>query len=170
MACISRSLLKQFFCLNIIRLIVFFMSVSPISPGILRPYYAFNHPLLLMISLEGGVNIYSKTLNGKISNDPHLICGGLNALSLFLKEVLDMEDPIKRIILDEYEIFITNVNDITLYYMFIGDEEESIGKLAEFINEMTKKRYWSKFNNGKFEISTRMVNILDKMVTRIFMD
>lgn len=136
------------------------------SPSKVYPIYTFECPIMVMISLKGGINLYSKVLDGSINIDPQLISGALIAFSTFLGEAFRIKNHIERMIFNDYEIFIMNVDDVIFYYMFIGNEDESLEKITLFINKIKRMAIWKRITNGIPEMSKRSEKQIDKLVNQ----
>ncbi|MHA2251926.1 MAG: hypothetical protein ACXAD7_16300 [Candidatus Kariarchaeaceae archaeon] len=140
-----------------------------LSKSMFKHIDAIDHQsVMIMLTLEGGICIYSKELLLQSTKDPQLISGALTAIANLTTEILSFEDPINKITINDLSIFITRVNNVIIYYIFKGDEEESIDLLVNFILRLNKHKYWRTMAENTSGITKRVYKSIDRIASELF--
>ncbi|MHA2090355.1 MAG: hypothetical protein ACW98K_05805 [Candidatus Kariarchaeaceae archaeon] len=128
------------------------------------------NPLLVMISQQGGTNLFNYKIDESIQLDPQLISCGLNAFSQFINEAFVIKENINKIQFNRYTLFVLHCEQLIIYYLFTGNEVTSIETVTKFMHELINTRVWYELNQKPYQVTTRQKAELRILVRHHFLD
>ncbi|MBD3189277.1 MAG: tetratricopeptide repeat protein [Candidatus Heimdallarchaeota archaeon] len=127
--------------------------------------------ILIIVSSETGICLYSKKFYHKSKIDDQLIGGFLTAINNFGREALSTRGSIERIKHGEFTLLIKSKSRVIFCYVFKGQSYSASQKLEEFVQDIYKsKDLWHKLNSLGTDkvLTTKEVSFIDKTIEKQF--
>ncbi|MBY9006669.1 MAG: tetratricopeptide repeat protein [Candidatus Lokiarchaeota archaeon] len=128
---------------------------------------------LLIIKIEDGECLFSKSFQDGNLDDSGLIAGFISAINLFGKEAFSSSGSIDRIKHGEHLIILQSKGDLLFGYVFKGQSYSAISKLNTFSDFLAIST--NNFKNmltsiqKENEIPEEMLSIITQLINRIFL-
>lgn len=127
--------------------------------------------ILLIVSSESGICLYSRRFFQKSKIDDQLIGGFLTAINNFGREALSTHGSIERIKHGEFTLLIKSKSRVIFCYVFKGSSYSASQKLEGFVHEIyNSKELWQKLNSLDSDkvLSTKEESFIDKIIEKKF--
>ena len=122
---------------------------------------------LLSISLTSGIPLYEKKFDDTFKYKGQLFTIGINALRIFLLDSFRRTN-ITNIIVDELTLRMINIDDVIVYYVYIGDSEVHEKRFNAFIERLVTMDCWRRFSQSEYNIYEKDTKSISLMVEEIF--
>ncbi len=129
------------------------------------------NPVVILITSEAGMPIFSKSFIDEFSFKDHLWSGFLTAFNSFSDEMLS--EGLERAKFGEYTLLIKAVSPFLVCYLFKGQSYLAQQKLINFIDKITNNdtiwQTFTKFYKTNQEIQLKDVPSLENLLTESFL-
>jgi tetratricopeptide (TPR) repeat protein len=129
------------------------------------------NPVVLLITSEAGIPIFSKAFMEEFSFKDHLWSGFLTAFNSFSDEMLS--EGLERAKFGEYTLLMKAVSPFLVCYLFKGQSYLAQQKLQSFVDKISNNyTVWQTFNKyyqANQEIQIKDIPILENLLTESFL-
>jgi hypothetical protein len=129
------------------------------------------NPVLILITSEGEITIFSKAFKDDFSFKDHLWSGFLTAFNLFSDEMLS--EGLDRAKFGDYTLIMKSISPFLVFYLFKGQFYLPQHMMQSFVeniknNEIIWKNFEIHYQRNQ-EIQLDDIPILDGLLTQIFL-